>query len=83
MDPQELRYTGAQAAPGQPTMPRSEFAPLVDALVDGLVVITSEGIMVRANAALCELFGYEESELLGENVSMLMTPLSALPYSGS
>ena len=58
-------------------MPRSEFAPLVDALVDGLVVITSEGIMVRANAALCELFGYEESELLGENVSMLMTPEDA------
>ena len=78
MDPEELRYTGT-AAPDQPTMPRSEFTPLVDSLVDGLLVITSEGIIVRANAALCEMLGMagvaNRAEGYNENLMEQIKPL--------
>ncbi len=67
----------AERGSGTPTIPRSEFARLVDALVDGVVVIDNAGIMLRANQAACTMFGYTEAELLGRNVSMLMTAADA------
>ena len=72
-----LRYTGPKEQDPSPSvvpMPRSEFAPLVDSLVDGVVVINQGGTIVRANPAVCEMFGYDETQLLGENVAMLMMP---------
>ena len=71
-----LRYTGPKEDPSPSVvpMPRSEFAPLVDSLVDGVVVINHAGVIVRANPAVCEMFGYDETELLGENVALLMMP---------
>ncbi len=81
-DREQLRFTGRPVPDRPVTMVRSEFAPLVDALVDGLVVITSAGVIVRANQALCEMFGYEEDELLGQNVSVLMTGADATRHDG-
>ena len=60
---------GASSQPFQ----RTELAPIVDRLVDGVAVIDERGIMLRANPALCDMFGYTETELVGHNVSLLMT----------
>ena len=53
---------------------RTELAPIVDRLVDGVAVIDDQGVVLRANPALCDMFGYSEGELVGRNVSVLMTP---------
>lgn len=40
--------------------------------VDGIIVINSRGEMLLINPAAASLFGYDESELLGRNINMLM-----------
>ncbi|CAD6880277.1 hypothetical protein [Methylomonas albis] len=39
---------------------------------DAVVLIDNKGIILLVNDAIGELFGYEEDELLGQNVKMLM-----------
>ncbi|WP_198402787.1 PAS domain S-box protein [Methylomonas koyamae] len=41
-------------------------------MADGVVLIDSAGTVLLVNDAVCEIFGYEEHELLGSNVSLLM-----------
>lgn len=76
--PLELAFTGPKSPqPDGAEMPRSEFRNLVDSLVDGVIVISGSGTMLRANVAVCEMLGYQEAELLGQNVSMLMNGYDA------
>ena len=49
-----------------------ELRAILDAAVDAIITINHRGIIVRINAAAERLFGYSESEMLGENVRMLM-----------
>lgn len=41
-------------------------------IADGIVSIDDAGVIQRANAAALKMFGYDASEVLGQNVSMLM-----------
>lgn len=45
---------------------------MIDQLIDGMVVIDAAGSILSINPAMVELFGFEEHELLGQNVRMLM-----------
>jgi len=45
---------------------------IVDTAVDGLVTINERGIIESANPAAERMFGWDASELVGRNVSMLM-----------
>jgi len=45
---------------------------LVESAVDAIIVIDDHGIVGYANPATLSLFGYEEDEILGHNVHMLM-----------
>lgn len=47
---------------------------MVDAALDGMVVIDSSGTVLLYNAACERLFGYSAHEVLGNNVNLLMTP---------
>ena len=40
--------------------------------VEGLIIIDHRGIIQNANPATCKLFEYDEDELLGQNVNVLM-----------
>ncbi len=48
------------------------FQALLDAAVDGVVVIDRHGCIMVFNSSAQKLFGYNADEVLGKNVSMLM-----------
>lgn len=50
-----------------------ELHALLDATVDAVIVIDHRGIMQRFNRAAERLFGYQASEAIGRNVTLLMT----------
>lgn len=52
----------------------SFIATLLDAAVDGIIVSDRSGIIRSINRACCRLFGYDEGELVGRNMSILMPP---------
>lgn len=45
---------------------------VIEAAVDGIVIISSDGLIERFNPAAERIFGYTEAELLGLNVKCLM-----------
>ncbi|MET0104339.1 MAG: diguanylate cyclase [Sedimenticola sp.] len=45
---------------------------VIENMLDGLITIDEQGIIQSCNRAVLELFGYEQAELLGQNVSLLM-----------
>lgn len=51
---------------------RDRLRAIVDAAVDGIIAIDAEGTILELNPAAERIFGYSASELLGQNVSMLM-----------
>lgn len=58
---------------GAPASPSFAFQALIDAAVDAVILIDHGGHIELFNHAAERLFGYEAAEVLGQNVSMLMT----------
>lgn len=50
----------------------SPFDALMSAAVDAIIIIDEAGCVQRFNPAATRLFGYEEAEIQGKNVSVLM-----------
>lgn len=49
-----------------------KFSALLNAAADGIFVINSLGIIEVANRAVEKMLGYEQQEMLGENIKFLM-----------
>ncbi|MDE0177385.1 MAG: PAS domain S-box protein [Gammaproteobacteria bacterium] len=64
----------ARASESPPILGEDKLRRVVDAALDGMVVIDSSGTVLLYNAACERLFGYSADEVLGNNVSLLMTP---------
>jgi len=47
---------------------------MLEAAVDAIFVSDETGIIQRVNPAACQLFQYDERDMLGQNVTMLMPP---------
>ncbi len=52
---------------------KAELQALLDACVDAIVIIDHRGLVQTFNAAASRIFGYPGEEVLGHNVSMLMS----------
>lgn len=51
---------------------KQRLEKVFNTVVDGIATINHEGIIQSINNGVTEIFGYEESELVGHNISMLM-----------
>ena len=60
-----------------------EFQALLNAAVDGIVVIDHQGRIQAFNPAAQRLFGYSDREVLGGNVSLLMAQPQRGPHDRS
>jgi PAS domain S-box-containing protein len=47
---------------------------ILETTVDGIITIDGDGMIESFNPAAEDIFGYDEEEVLGENVKMLMPP---------
>ena len=56
---------------------KRDLQALLDACVDAIVIIDHSGLVETFNAAACRIFGYQSEEVLGHNVSMLMSSADA------
>lgn len=45
---------------------------ILETVHDGIITIDSRGTIETVNPATCQIFGYDESEMIGQNVKMLM-----------
>ena len=52
--------------------PAGRISALLDAAVDGVVIIDSTGRIEQFNSAAVEMFGMRAEEVIGKNVSILM-----------
>ena len=59
-----------------------ELRALLDAAVDGVVVIDHLGRIQSFNRAAEQLFGYRPQEVLGQNVGVLMTDADRVAHDG-
>jgi PAS domain S-box-containing protein len=50
----------------------ARLASILDTAVDAIITIDERGIVQSVNSAAVRLFGYEESEIVGQNVKLLM-----------
>jgi two-component system, LuxR family, sensor kinase FixL len=48
------------------------LSAVIETVIDGVITIDKHGIIESVNPAAARLFHYEETELLGKNISMLM-----------
>jgi PAS domain S-box-containing protein len=51
---------------------RDRAAAISDNLLDGVITISDTGLMQSCNPAVENIFGYEQGEMIGKNVSILM-----------
>ena len=61
---------------------KADLQALLDACVDAIIIIDHQGSVQTFNAAACRIFGYPSEEVLGRNVSMLMSAVHARQHDG-
>jgi PAS domain S-box-containing protein len=54
------------------TANEARLRAILQTMVDGVVQIDVRGIILAVNEAVLSLFGYDQTELVGQNISMLM-----------
>ena len=57
-------------------------ASILNRMVDGVIVSTKQGIILEVNQPTQNLFGYQRSELIGQNLSILMTEDQSHAHDG-
>jgi two-component system sensor kinase FixL len=59
-------------APERPLDPEAHLRSILATVPDAMVVIDEAGLILSFSAAAEKMFGYSESDVVGQNVKMLM-----------
>jgi PAS domain S-box-containing protein len=51
---------------------QQKISAIVNNIVDGIITVSNAGEIISVNKATKKIFGYEESELIGNNIDILM-----------
>ncbi len=51
---------------------QTRYQSVFETTLDGIILITEEGIIEDINVSALQLFGYHKEELIGENIHILM-----------
>ena len=68
--------------PEETTVHEEAVQAILDAAVDGVVLIDHSGVITAFNRGAERLFGYAASEVLGRNVGILMSDADAIQHDG-
>ena len=68
-----MAVTGARVRKPPPMLGEERLRRVIDAALDGMIVIDTSGTVLLYNAACERTFGYRAGEVLGHNVKLLMT----------
>ena len=60
----------------------SKLNSIFTSVPEAIVVSDAKGNIVQCNAATAEIFGYQQSELLSQNISILMQPQERASHDG-
>ncbi|MEW9796621.1 MHYT domain-containing protein [Alteromonas sp. CYL-A6] len=55
---------------------------IMDTAVDGIITVSSNGIVVSANPAITTILGYQQEELVGQHVSVIIPQERRSAYDG-
>ena len=58
------------------------FRSVIDEAIDAIFTINDKGIITLCNRSACLMFGYDESELLGSNINILMPDRHRAAHDG-
>lgn len=72
MTPSDRAPSTPVDSPDVDSLPEAVVRTVVEASPDGLVIVASDGTIVFANAAVCEMFGWESSALTGRPIEVLL-----------
>ncbi len=63
-----------------PTHNKDLFQNIFEASVEGIIVVNEGGLILTANPACEQLFGYKSGELIGKNIEILIPEKLKRPY---
>ena len=61
---------------------QARIKTIIETAVDGIIRIDTSGIMRSINPAVVHIFGYQQEQLIGQNISMLMPDSYADEHDG-
>lgn len=72
-----LRLRGQPSSVGEPAMDNGceQLRTILDNIADGVIAIDPQGAIGIFNPMAEQIFGYQESEVLGKNIGILLTDL--------
>ena len=50
----------------------ADLEALLEATMEGIFIFDSDGVCIQTNSVVCEIFGYEEQEIVGRHASQLI-----------
>ncbi|MBT1065310.1 PAS domain S-box protein [Bowmanella sp. Y26] len=59
---------------------RTELEQILDSMVDAVITINDQGIVEHCNPSTYALFGFSRSEMVGQNIKMLMPEQTAVEH---
>ncbi|MDP2812064.1 MAG: PAS domain S-box protein, partial [Rhodocyclaceae bacterium] len=82
LDHQQILEQGIKSRTAELQTSEARSRAVLTTMLDGVAHIDADGVLLSVNQAILDMFGYEEEELVGRNVSVLMPEPHASAHDG-